>query len=286
MVDELGFGGSYIGWRRAVKFWLTDSNRTGWTRATRALGQLSAASVEVIQFNVFRVHPRQVLDVFLDRTFSSSLISESVRPDRFITCLNAAHAALGRDEVLGILDEIFYGNWDEALQSVEIGLALTFWDHRTDHDPNVQRIVACIVARVRERDDRWTKLVKESFDIPDYCLRDSLTHGDSVLLFIVIDISRENNRARSWTSGILPSLSKFDIRNTLPKLQHDFCRLWNEIAQDARKQVPFGSPTPTLILRDIHHLYTALHDGADAQAFVTPFGPTAYPFCGVVDHRL
>jgi hypothetical protein len=216
MVDELGFGGSYIGWRRAVKFWLTDSNRTGWTRATRALGQLSAASVEVIQFNVFRVHPRQVLDVFLDRTFSSSLISESVRPDRFITCLNAAHAALGRDEVLGILDEIFYGNWDEALQSVEIGLALTFWDHRTDHDPNGQRIVACIVARVWEHDDRWTKLVKESFDIPDYCLRDSLTHGDSVLLFIVIDISRENNRARSWTSGILPSLSKFDIRNTLP----------------------------------------------------------------------
>ena len=239
---------------------------------------------------------RQVLDGFLDRTFSSSLISESDRSDRFITCLNAAHAALGRDEVSGILDKIFDGHWDEALQSVEIGHALTLWDRKRDHDLNVQRIVACIVARVRERDDRWTKLVEEAFDIPDYCLRDSLTHGDSVLLFILIHISRETSRASSWTSGILSSLSKFDIHNTLPKLQHDFCGLWNEIVQHARNQVTFGPPT--LILRDIRHLYIALHRGADTQAAPTAFStstndfdhvlylPLSYPFCDVVDHRI
>ena len=199
---------------------------------------------------------RQVLDGFLDRTFSSSLISESDRSDRFITCLNAADAALGRDEVSGILAKIFDGHWDEALQSVEIGLALTLWDRRRDHGLNVKRIVACIVARVRERDDRWTKLVEEAFDIPDYCLRDSLTHGDSVLLFILIHISRENSRASSWTSGILSSLSKFDICNTLPILQDDFCALWNELSQEAINRESFS--VPAQILSEIRHCYFAL----------------------------
>ena len=192
---------------------------------------------------------RQALDGFLNRTFSSNLISESVRASRLITCLNAAHAALGPSAVSGILDNIFNGHWDEALQSVEIGHALRLWGHRRDHDLNVRRIVACIIARARQRDDRWTMLVKEEFGVPDGVLRDSLAHGDSVLLSILIHISRQANRAGSWTSGILSSLSKFDIRNTLPGLQHDFCTLWNEIAQEARNQGSFSTPAPRFSVR-------------------------------------
>jgi hypothetical protein len=247
----------------------------------------------------------QVLDGFLDRTFSSSLISESVQKDRLITCLNAAHAALGRYGVSGILYKIFNGRWNKALQSVEIGHALTLWDHRPDHDLNVRWIVACIIARVRERDDRWIKLVKEEFGIPDYCLRDSLPHGDSVLLFILIHISRETNRAGSWAPGILSSLSKFNIRNTSPDEQHRFCAMWNEINRDAHNQVPFA----TRILCDIRHLYNALHEGAalaapaappaapaappapppapPAPPAAPPAAPAApYPFCDDVNHRI
>ena len=237
---------------------------------------------------------RQSLDGFLGRTFSSSLISESVRTGRLITCLNAAHAGLGPDAVSAILDNIFKGHWDEVLQSVGIGHALRLWCHSRDYDLDVRRIVACIITSVRRRDDRWTTLVKEVFGVPDHVLRDYL--GDSALLSILIHISRQANHAGSWAPGILPSLSKFDIHNTLPGLQHGFCALWNEFTQDARNQVYQGSPgLPTKILRDIRHLYITLHQGTDA--FPSAFSastddsdqillhPSSYPFCNVASHR-
>ena len=236
---------------------------------------------------------REACDGFLDRTFSSRLVSESARVSRLITCLNAAHAALPHFAVSEILDNAFNENWDKALQSVEMGHALRLWDHRGDHNLTVQRIIACVVARVRERDDRWTKLVKSEFGVPDHILQDSPAHGDSVLLFILIHISREGYRARSWTSGILSSLSEFDINNTLPRLQHDFCSLWNEIVQEASNQE--SSSTPARILRDIRHLYIALHQDTDAapNAFSASTDslnsileqPSSYPRCDIAGHR-
>ena len=236
---------------------------------------------------------RQALDGFLNRTFSSNLVSESVRANRLIICLNAAHAALGPSAVSSILDKAFNGHWDEALQSVEIGHALRLWGHGRDHDTKIRRIVARIIARVREHDDRWTILVKEEFGVPDHVLRDSLPHRDSVLLSILIHASRQANHASSLTSEILSPLSNFDIHNTLPGLQHDFCALWNEIAQEARNRGP--SSTPTRILREIRHLYVALHQGTDAAP--TAFSvstddsdrvlsrPWSYPFCNIDSHR-
>ena len=220
----------------------------------------------------------QALDVFLDRTFSSGLTPELVQTRRLITCLNAAHAALGHSAVSGILDQIFDGHWDEALQSVEIGHALRLWDHRRDYDLNVRRIVACILARVSDHDDRWTMLVWEEFGVPDSVFRDRFVEGDSVLLLILTHVSRQANRTGSWTSEILSSLPKFDIHNTLPELQHDFCTVWNEIVQDARNQGPYSIPTQ--ILREIRHLYVALHQGTDD-------GPTAFSAStGSSDHIL
>ena len=236
---------------------------------------------------------RGVLDGFLDRTFSSSSVSESVRTDRLITCLNAAHAALGPSTVSGILYNIFDGRWNTALESVEIGHALRLWDHRGDHDLTVQRIVACIIARARQRDVRWTTLVKEEFGVSDDVLRDGLAHGDSVLLSILIHISRQANRTNSWTSGILSSLSKFDVRNTLPVIQHDFCTLWNEIAQGASNRG--FSTSSAKILCEIRHIYAALHSGTDTTP--TPpfastgsfdsilFEPSSYPLCDIASHH-
>ena len=224
---------------------------------------------------------RQALDCFLDRTFSSNLVSEPHRASRLITCLNAAHVALDPYAVWRILDNIFNGHWDEALQSVEIGHALRFWSHRRDRDLDVRRIVACIIARARRRDDRWTMLVKEEFGIPDHVLRDSLAHGDSVLFSILIHISHQANRASYWTSGILSSLSKFDIRNTHPGLQQDFCLLWNEIAQGARNQGPYS--IPTLILGEIRHLYVALHQGTGLDFALGQ--PLSYPLCDIAGHH-
>ena len=236
---------------------------------------------------------RRVLDGFLNRTFSSDLVSESARVSRLITCLNAAHAALGPSAVSEILHNMFNWNWDQPSQSVEIGHALRLWDHRRDHDLTVHRIIASIITRVRERDDRWTMLVKEEFGVPDHVLQDSLAHGDSVLLSILTHIFREGYRASSWTSGILSPLSEFDINNTLPRLQHDFCSLWNEIVQEANNQESFS--TPARILGDIHHLYIALHQDTDAapNAFSASTDsldsileqPSSYPRCDIAGHR-
>ena len=234
---------------------------------------------------------RQALHGLLNRTFSSNSVSESVRANRLIICLNAAHAALGPSAVSGILDETFNGHLDEALQSVEIGHALRLWDHRRDHDQNVQRIIACIIARSRQRDDRWTMLVKEEFGVPDDVLRVSLAHGDSVLLSILIHTSRQANHASLWTPEILSSLSKFDIQLTLPGLQHEFCALWNEVAQEARNRGSFSNSVQ--IIREIRHLYVALHQGTDSaptasiltnDSYPVLF-PSSYPFCHVASHR-
>jgi hypothetical protein len=204
---------------------------------------------------------RQAMHGFLDRTFSSSLISELVRTGRLITCLNAAHAALGPSTVLGILNNILNGQWDGALQSVEIGHALRLWGHSRDHDPHIQRIVACIIVRARRRDDRWTTLVKEAFGVQDSVLRGCLAHGDSALL------------------------SRFDIHNTLPGLQRDFCTLWNEIVQEARVQGSFS--TPAKILHEIRHIHTAIHQGADVAppVFSSSTDTLSYSLCEVASHR-
>ena len=247
---------------------------------------------------------RRVLDGFLNRTFSSKLVSESSRVSRLITCLDAVYAAFLPYEVSKVLDDIFTGYWDEALQSVEIGHALRVWGHRGDHDLKVQQIVACIIVRARQHDDRWIKLVKEEFGVPDDLVRDSVAHGDSVLLFILIHVSRQANRASSWTPGVLSSLFKLDICKTLPSLQRDFCTLWNEISQEARDQVnrrSFStlsstlSSVPVLILRDIRHIYIDLHRGTDAvpTAFTDATDsfdaileqPSSYPLCDIASHH-
>ena len=229
---------------------------------------------------------RQALDGFLNRTFTSNLVSESDRANRLITCLNATHAALGPDAVSQILYNILKGHWDEALQSVEIGRALRRWGHSRDHDLNVQRIVACIITRVRERDDRWIALVKEEFCVPDGVLRDSLAHGDdSVLLSILIHVSRQAYRANSRSWEILSSLSEFDIRNTLPGMQDEFCTLWTEIgAQEARNQGSHNT-SAAQILREIRHLYVALHQDTDSDAGSLNDQPLSYSLYDIASYR-
>lgn len=241
---------------------------------------------------------RRSLDEFLDRTFSSHLVPESVRNDRLITCLDAAHSALGPSGVSQILGNFYDGNRDEALKSVEIGHSLISWDHSSDDliGPDVRRIVACIIARVRDRDDRWTNLVKVAFGVPDGVFRDYLTHGDSVSLAILIHVTHEALRTGRSEQGVLKSLSQFDVHNTVADLQREFCSLWNQVVQGARND-GFGS-TRTQILAAIRRPFAALHQANDITRvgfFATLDSiddldnmlglPSSYPSCGVLAHH-
>ncbi|KAH9986334.1 hypothetical protein BJV74DRAFT_796825 [Russula compacta] len=231
----------------------------------------------------------QALIRFLDHTFSSHSVSELARSHPLVTCLNAARAALGLDEALRILDEILNGRWGEALQSTEVGHFLRRWsDDSEEISSSLRRIVARIVSRIT--------LVKDEFDIPDRTLRDNLAHGDSALLAILIHFTRRllHSGAPSGDSNILREFSHIDIHSTLPGLRHNFCILWNEIVQEARRHS--GGSTPILILKEIRHLYIALHQGTDAAPIAYSdlttdddnilLSPLSYPPCDVVEHRL
>jgi hypothetical protein len=238
---------------------------------------------------------RQALDGFLDRTFSSNSIPESVKSDRLFTCLNAAHAALEPSAVSHILDDIFNGRWGEALRSVEIGLSLRRWGHGKDDsiDLNIRRIVACIVARTRRQDDRWSRLAKDEFGVPDRVFKDYLEHGDTIPLAILIHSTRQALQTRRPQRDVLRSLSQINIHDTLPALQHEFCALWNEIVLEARNEGVDQSLTH--ILPDIRHLFEALHQGTSAAhntpitIFVDILDPTlgqpsSYPLCNDAIH--
>jgi hypothetical protein len=145
---------------------------------------------------------------------------------------------------------------------------------------------------VRERDDRWIGLAKDQFGMPEDVLRDNIAHGDnSVLLAILIHRTRQVIRTDPSDWRILSSLSKFDIRNTVPGLQNEFCALWNEIVRKSRE----GSGSLVNVLRAIRQLYIALHQGTDAAP--TAFDastdrwddilgrPSSYPLCNIDTHH-
>jgi len=230
---------------------------------------------------------QQALDGFLDQAFSFASVSESVGSCRLISCLNAAHAALPSNVTLRILDDILNGRWTEALQSVEIGHSLRRWSLLKDNsiDLKIRRIIACIIACARGRDERWMMLIKDEFGVQDRVLRDQIAHGNSPLLTILIHVIRQSlvGNYRSQQE-VLRSLSEFDIIDTLPGLQHNFCALWNELVQEARTREDPSFPIE--ILREIRYLYISLHKGTDSDA--VPIDEPAfnlYPFCNIAGHH-
>lgn len=242
---------------------------------------------------------RQLVDGFLDRTFSSESISESTKIGRLTSCLNAAHAAVGPIFVGRTLSNIFHGRWREAPQSIKMGITMRRWCNSSDEwiALAARNIVAGIVA-VQRRDERWIALVKDQFGVPDRVLRDTIPYGDSVLLVILLHVtsnlfhSVSHSVVPHWDTNILRVLSQFDIRNTLPRLQQDFCFLWNEIVQEAHNRRPYSDPV--FILREIRHLYTALHEDTNspptAFSASTTHGedsvwdPSSYRPCNVSTH--
>ena len=240
--------------------------------------------------NDFRIKFSQALNRFLDRTLS---VTESARSGRLITCLNAAHAALGRDRVSHILWEILNGRWPELLHSVEIGHSLRRWSNTIDErfTPDVRRIVAQIVIGAWERKDRWIALVRAEFGVPDRDLRKYITDRDSVLLSILIHVTRQALQTGSWTP-VLSSLSEFSILDTLPQLQQAFCALWNDILFEARNRGEANAYVK--LLREIRAPYIELHRGTDA-ALTFPAAthyfdpvlvqPSSYRYCKIAGHR-
>ena len=241
---------------------------------------------------------KNALNGFWDRTLLSNSASDSVKIRRLGITLEAMNA-LNTSGVSSILNKILSERrWDDVPHTLEMGQSLARWctgqpSHDKDTAYYARSIIARILARVQERNDNWVSLATRVFGLPEQDLRDNIAlGGDSVLLAILIHVTRPSLRPNYSDWMVLEAVSTFDIHNTLPRLQHDFCTLWNEAVQEARNQGPYT--TPVSILNTIHHLYIALHQRTDAAPTAsgpsshfrpTLWPPSSYPVCYIDSHH-
>jgi Family of unknown function (DUF6535) len=234
---------------------------------------------------------------FLSRTWSSNSVDDSEKVRRIDISLNAINQISETSDRFILHNILSKLRDDEVPQTVETAHSLARWFTNNNEDiPAVaQRVIAGTLVNARERNDNWVKLAAQVFGLPEQDLRDKIALGDdSVLLSIFIQVTRQSLHTHYSNHVVLETLTKLDIRNTHPRVQHDFCMLWNEIVQEARNRGPRS--TPVLILRTIRQHYIALHQGTDAAP--TAFSastyehhgilhePSSYPFCNIISHRL
>ncbi|KAH9015721.1 hypothetical protein EDB84DRAFT_1525609 [Lactarius hengduanensis] len=152
-----------------------------------------------------------------------------------------------------------------------------------------------IVARVHPRDDSWFILASNALGVPESVLRDYATHGDNLSLAVLIHVTRQqfSHVQQPWLqycfSDVLEAASTFNVQDSSPKLQHEFCALWNQIVLKTQKDN--SQAMAWYILGPIRNVYLALHQDTDSAP--TRFSPStggrnknpfSYPMCHVVGH--
>jgi len=224
----------------------------------------------------------QALNGFLERTWSPNLVPEIIKIRRIAICVRAIDAAHLSNAAHEILDE-FFPHRPASLRAVELGHSLMSWDNNDDRRASLftQGIIAFVIAKVPEHDERWFSLTTQHLGISEHDLRSYLDHGNSVLLANLIHFTRQffhNFLMANWEGfpllDILRRLS-YNVQNTLPGLQHDFCGLWNEIVLNSRHR---GHDLILDILKGIHPTYVALHPDS------TPHNE--YQLCSILSHRI
>ncbi|KAH8993836.1 hypothetical protein EDB86DRAFT_1313845 [Lactarius hatsudake] len=244
----------------------------------------------------------------MDRTLSSSLVPESVKQKRITICTKAIDAA----NLFGpwwVLPRVLIGEWQAFLRSVDFGNFLKDWT-RVDRPITTfyaQCAVAVIISSVQipVRDERWLRLVTRQINVSKSVLRSYLDHGDSILLANLTHILRQTLQTRSVierhhegliteaSSRTLESISKLDVRNSLPELQHDFCGLWNQLVHAAQHSGHLNDRNVSLVtLKNVRKVYIALHEHSHSTAFATTDDGDAnldviasYPICTIPGHE-
>ena len=239
----------------------------------------------------------------LDRTYSSDFLTDQVKHQRADICANAIEQVNTPNVfpklVYRLVSEDEYG----PVQSTQIVDFVRRWadrklDHNSHYSALVQSLFSIVVARVRQHDDSWFIVASEELGIPVTVLREYATHGASLPFAILIYVTRlqfTHIRNTSWPddtiSEVLGAASKFNVHDTLPGLQHEFCALWNQTVREAHNG---SSEIPENILRPIRNLYIALHEGtnsvptrfssATADNNINLWDRDTYPLCNVSGH--
>ncbi len=115
-------------------------------------------------------------------------------------------------------------------------------------------------------------LARSHLEVTGRVLKDYLKRGDNVLMANLIKTTRLFFEHKLHFLDILRPISEFDVEGTLPKLQQEFCTLWNEIVETSSSDSE-SSDVFTFILEEIRPVYDALHPAASPQDTVS--GSTA-----------
>lgn len=244
----------------------------------------------------------------MDRTLSSDLVPEEVKQRRIIICVKAIETSL-----LGpwwTLRRVLYGDWHGFSRSIHFGLFVQSWKS-ISHSVTTfyaQYAVAITLASVQRRDDNWFRLASGQLNASKSLLRNTFAHDDSILLANAIFIIRRTIQTFSGSeerhksdiihasSKALEVLCRFDIQDTLPEHQHQFCSLWNQLVDAAQNNThPHVTSLCKMMLKSILRLYITLHKGTNSSPMV--FSTTtedgnrdldnamSYPRCQVVGHH-
>ena len=232
---------------------------------------------------------------FFERTLSSNSVIDYLKFRRLDVGMNAM-STITTPEVPSIPKDILYKPWDQEPQNIEMGYNVARWC--TSENGHIAQYARCIATRilasVRERNSRWIALATVVLGLPVDKLRAYITHGnDSLSLAILISVARRHIHSDFYDWGLLSTLYRLNIRNTLPELQHAFCKLWNECVEEAKRRPP--DTFPLGILRLTRFLYIGLHQDTHAAprhfSSSTPdfdhilYRPDLYPSCDIQDHH-
>jgi hypothetical protein len=211
-----------------------------------------------------------------DRTSSSDLLPEQVKSRRSVICAKAIDRVNSPQALWQVLNRIVSEDQFGRVQSAEIARLLSGLDSDGGGETTtlMRAIVSSVIARAQRHDDLWFALASDEMGVSESVLLDYATRGDSLPLLILIHVVRQQlslDRLLSWPmvefSKVLEAASKFNVVDTSPELQHEFCALWNQIARkvDRRFPIPFRvrRSMKLYILPQICKVYLALHQDAD-----------------------
>ena len=234
-----------------------------------------------------------VLEAFMKRTFSPTSLSDPRNMAQFEMCLKLADAT-------DSIDLFLQAKHLSAVQAIHVGHSLN--QNRRDGKMGLvaQTIVADIIVSVDERDERWIELAVDQFGKSrDEIQRYFKNGNDNVLLSTWTHMARQISNSSAINPGMASDAAsfildleqrseffEFDIRNTLPELQHEFCSVWNDIVPEAQEKG--NGSVLHLIVFLLRSLYIDLHpDTDDAQAVsFDKFEVLSYPLCNKSHHHL
>jgi len=246
----------------------------------------------------------QALVGLLDRTFSSDLLSEPVKNRRARICAKAIDPAEIPDAYQWIFKRIMSGDQHEGLRTAEFGRIVRGWADRLSGNQDttlvVQAILTGIVATAQRRNDPWFILASDELGIQESVLRDYAADGDSLSLAILIHVTRQqfSHYRKPWWpkdmfSEILEAASQFNVQDTSPELQREFCALWNQILLKVQNDNDQWMVFRTLgRIRDVYLAFHQDTNSVPTKFFASAYNqvivllePSLYPLCNVPGHH-